>query len=208
MFNASIEHSEGFVLDFLKEYLADGIGAMPKKEIDILVMNLLMKYAGLAEKGNQELSILLQSPVSRIKNLRYEARLKYPPDADYVKREFLYTLARSQLDFEKDKIVFLIEDEYLRQSIHGRLKSRGMFADSSFNTELIKIDEKFLKAVIAEFYGEKVAEDFQSGFDDMKAQLRDKHADPQKTFQDTIIHFAMDTARLLAFEFVKSRIGL
>ena len=48
-----IENSEKFVSDFLEEYLADGIGAKTKREIDILVMHLLMKYAGAGGLSNQ-----------------------------------------------------------------------------------------------------------------------------------------------------------
>ena len=75
-----IEKPQDFVHEFLDDYLADGFGAKTKREIDILVMHLLLTYAGLGEKSNQDLSILLQALVTRIKFLRYEARLKYPPD--------------------------------------------------------------------------------------------------------------------------------
>lgn len=207
MDTTNVKKTKEFVKEFLDEYLADGMGAMPKKEVDILVMNLLIKYGGLSDKGNQELSILLQAPVSKIKSLRYEARLKYPPDKDYVKREFLYILTKSHFDFDKGKITFAIEDEFLRQAIQGQLKSKGMFADTSFNTELVKIDEKSLKAVIRELYGTEIANDFQDGFDEMKRQLEDPKADVASVFTDTIIAFAVDTAKKFAFEFIKSRIG-
>jgi hypothetical protein len=207
MDTGTIKKSKEFVNEFLDEYLSDGMGSKSKKEIDILVMNLLMKYAALADKSNQELSILLQSPISRIKGLRYEARLKYPPDADYVRREFLYILTRSQFDFEKGKITFAIEDEYLRQAIQGQLKSKGMFADSSFNTELVKMDEKSLGAVIGELYGKETAKNFQSGFDEMKSQLEGDDTNTASAFSRAIIDFAVETAKKFAFEFIKSRIG-
>ena len=76
----SIKDTKGFVGDFLEEYLSDGLGAKTKGEIDILVVNLLMKYGDLSPKSNQELSILLQATESKIKRLRYEARLKYLRD--------------------------------------------------------------------------------------------------------------------------------
>ena len=88
----SIKDTKGFVKDFLGEYLSDGLGAKNKREIDILVMNLLMKYGDLAAKSNQELSILLQATESKVKSLRYEARLKYPPDAELCpKRISIYS---------------------------------------------------------------------------------------------------------------------
>ncbi len=201
----TIKKTKEFVKGFLDEYLSDGIGAKTKREIDILIMNLLMNYAGLGDRSNQELSILLQAPVSKIKSLRYEARLKYPPDPDYVKREFLYTLTKSQFDFEKGKVIFAIEDEFLRHAIQGQLKTKGMFADSSFNTELVKTDKYSLEAVIGELYGKEIADDFRTGFEEMESQLEGEDATTE--FREAIIKFAVDTIKALGYEYIKSRIG-
>jgi hypothetical protein len=203
----SVKDTKNFVNEFLLEYLSDGIGAKTKREVDILIMNLLMNYAGLANKSNQELSILLQAPVAKIKSLRYEARLKYPPEPDYVKKEFLYILTKSQFDFDKGKIIFAIEDEFLRHAIQGQLKAKGLFADSSFNTELVKIDKNALEAVIEELYGRETAEDFHNGFDEMERQLEGGATDIGKAFSKTILDFASSTAAKFAFEFVKNRAG-
>lgn len=203
----TVKKSKDFVREFLNEYLSGGIGAKSKREIDILIMNLLMKYAGLADVSNQELSILLQAPEAKIRGLRYEARLKYPPDTDYVKREFLYTLTKSQFDFEKGKIVFAFEDAFLRHAIQGRLKARGMFADSSFNTELVKINRNSLEAVIEELYGKELANDFRIGFDEMESQLEGGEVNVAAAFSSMIIKFAVETAKALGLEFIKSRIG-
>ena len=203
----TIENAKAFVKEFLEEYLSDGIGAKSKRETDILVMNLLMKYAGLADKSNQELSILLQAPVSKIKGFRYESRLKYPPEPDYVMREFLYILTKSQFDFEKEKIIFAIEDEFIRHAIQGQLKAKGMFADTSFNTELVKIDRRSLEAVIGELYGDEIADNFRNGFDEMIRQLEGEDVNVAKVFSDAIIAFAVDTAKKFAFEFIRSRVG-
>ncbi len=202
-----IKDTKGFVNDFLNEYLSNGIGSKNKREIDILVMNLLMNYGGLAIKGNQELSILLQAPESKIKGLRYEARLKYPPDPDYVKREFLYTLTRSQIDLDRGIITFAIEDNFVRHAIQGQLKSRGMYADNSFNMELVKISRTSLESVIEELYGKQILADFRDGFDAMEKQLAGDDVNVPKVFSDTIIAFVVETFKKLAFDFVKSRIG-
>ena len=202
-----IKDARGFVNVFLKEYLSNGIGAKNKREVDILVLHLLMSYGGLATKSNQELSILLQAPESRIKGLRYEARLKYPPDPEYVKREFLYTLTKSQFDIDRGIITFVIEDNFLRHAIQGQLKARGLYADNSFNMELVKISRKSLESVIEELYGKQIAADFRTGFDTMEHQLEGNDVNVPKVFSDTIIAFAVETFKKLAFEFVRSRVG-
>ena len=201
-----VNDTKSFVTEFLQEYLSNGIGAKTKREIDILVMNLLMNYAGLAGKSNQELSIMLQAPEAKIKSLRYEARIKYPPDADYIKREFLYILYRSQFDITKDKIVFLIEDDFIRHAIQGQLKAKGMFADSSFNTEIVRIDKNSLETVIRELYGEETAESFHTGFSEMEDQA--EGVDQGAAFRDTLVKFVVETGKTLAIELIKGRLGM
>ena len=201
-----VKDTKSFVTEFLQEYLSDGIGAKTKREIDILVMNLLMNYAGLSGKSNQELSILLQAPEAKIKSLRYEARLKYPPDADYIKREFLYILYHAQFDITKGKIVFVMEDNFLRHAIQGQLKSKGMFADTSFNTEIIRIDKDSLESVIGELYGKEIAGAFHDGFSEMEDQA--EGVDLGASFRDGVIKFVADTAQALAIVLIKSRLGM
>jgi hypothetical protein len=201
-----IKDTKRFVDDFLAEYLSSGIGAKTKREIDILVINLLMNYADLSVKSNQELSILLQAPESKIKSLRYEARLKYPPDSNYIKREFLYILLKSQFDIAKGKIVFAIEDEFIRHAIQGELKAKGMFADSSFNTEIVRIDKISLESVIRELYGEETAETFHSGFGEMEDQV--EGVDARATFKENLLKFVVDTGKLLALELIRSRLTM
>jgi hypothetical protein len=200
----SVEKPQEFVQEFLEEYLSDGIGAKTKREIDILVMNLLMKHAGLADKSNHEISIMLQAPESTIKRLRYEARLKYPPDANYVKKEFLYVLAKSQFDFARGKIVFAIEDDFLRHAIQGQLKSKGMFADSSFNTEIIRIDRDFLETIIEELYGKETAKAFHDGFEELERQA--EGTGDSVPFKEAMLKFVIDTAKTLALDLIKSRL--
>jgi hypothetical protein len=202
----SVKDTKSFVNEFLQEYLSNGMGAKAKREIDILVMNLLMNYANLSGRSNQELSILLQAPESKIKGLRYEARLKYPPDADYIKREFLYILYHAQFDITKGKIVFIMEDDYLRHAIQGQLKSKGMFADTSFNTEIVRIDKNSLETVIGELYGGETAEEFHAGFSEMEDQA--DGVDQGASFRDGIIKFVVETGKALAIELIKSRLGM
>ena len=179
---------EAFTEEFLKMYLANGLGSAPKREIDILIMHLLMKYGDLSRESNHNLSILLQVPESTIKRLRYQARLKYPPDNEYIQREFLFVLANAQFEaefekqenIEKIKIIFVMEDNYLRYAIQGRLKEKGMFADTSFNSEVIKIKCSYLVEVIEEIYDKKTADEFLDGFKSLResseglVDLRDK----------------------------------
>lgn len=207
MVSIKIKDARGFVEDFLQEYLANGMGSKNKREIDILVMNLLMKYSEIADKGNHELSLLLHATEARIKGLLYEARLKYPPEEDYVGKEFLYTLSKSQFDFDRGVITFVMENDYLRHAIQGKLKANGMYADTSFNSELVKINRSSLEEIIGELYGEKTAVIFRDGFDAMEKQLAGEDADLPEIFSETILKFIGEAAKQLGLGLIKSRLG-
>lgn len=196
-----------FVEQFLSEYLKEGFGSLPKREVDILVMNLLLNLGELAGESNQDLSIRLRATESKVKRLRYEARLKYPPEPDYVKLEFFYILSKSKYAMNTGKIIFAIEDDYIRHAIQGKLKAKGMFADTSFNTELIKIDPKFLVSVLGELYSEEIAQDFQNGFDAMESQMSEEGFDVIGTFSTFIIAFVNAAAQKIALDLAMGRLG-
>ncbi|MBN2045341.1 MAG: hypothetical protein JW757_10005 [Anaerolineales bacterium] len=175
--NLTIGDKHAFADKFLERYFENGLGSMTKREVDILVISLLMEHGTIEQNGateelnllgNNDLSILFQLSETRVKGLRYEAMLKYPPDENYVPREFMYLLAKSQFEFEKSggagKICFVMEDKYLRQAIQGLLKKEGMFADTTFNSEIVRISPSFLIEVIRMLLGQEAADEFADGF--------------------------------------------
>ena len=153
---------EAFGKEFIAEYLSRGLGALGKRDIDILVMHLLETYGETWKKGNQDLSIALQTDISTIKLLRYKAKLRYPPaDEKYVAEGFLRILRKSS-DFETDKgrLVFIIEDSFIRNIIQGRLKKQGAIFDSSFNSEIFKVRVDHLKPILTDYYDPRSVDRF------------------------------------------------
>ncbi len=158
-----------FGKEFLQAYLARGMGSLSKRELDTLVMHLMEKFGDLEFKSNHELSIQLRLSESRVKGLRYEGRLKYPPDEDrFVERRFLYALTRAQFDADQGWIIFSLEDSYLRHAIRGQLKQSGALTDTSFNTELVKVRLEHLEPILISFFGAEISKSFAQ---DMKKAL-------------------------------------
>jgi hypothetical protein len=209
-----VTNPKEFTDEFLDNYLLNGMGVMSKREIDILVMNLLMKYGDLSKYSNYYLSIMLRIPETSVKHLRYEARLRYPPEEEYILREFLRVLVNAQFELDRNdeneidnmKIVFIIDDNYVRYAIQGRLKEKGMFADSSFNSEIIRINCGSLCAVISEFYGEESEQEFLN-----RCKALKKSSDKNE-HRKQLLDFALDTAETFltgtAIAVFKASIGL
>lgn len=171
MAKIQINDYDAFAKDFIEEYLSRGLGALGKRDIDILVMHLLETYGNTRMKGNQDLSVDLQTDVSTIKLLRYKAKLRYPPkDTAFVARDFLYVLAMAQFEADKGRLVFIIEDSYIRNVIQGRLKTQGALFDSSFNSEIFKVRVDHLKPILIEYYGASIADPFVKNMDKIVAK--------------------------------------
>lgn len=103
-------------------------------------------------------------------------------------------------------MVFAIEDEFLRHAIQGQLKAKGMFADSSFNTEIVRIDRNSLESVIGELYGEETAKAFHDGFSEMEDQA--EGVDVGDSFKEAVLKFVVDTGKSLALDLIKSRLTM
>jgi hypothetical protein len=212
-----INDYQGFGDTFLREYLADGMATMTKREIDILVMHLLMDTCGLANASNYDLSIKLKLSESRVKSLRYEARLKYPISDTYVQDQLLIVLHSAQFEldkndqtnYEKMKVSFVCEDVYLRHALQGILKSQGRFADTSFNTEIVRIEAESLLFVIGKIYGAEIRTKFEDQFKAL-SKLGEKNFGQKAAgaMGELVLDVAQSLASGVALAYFKSITGM
>jgi hypothetical protein len=107
------------------------MGAMPKSDIDALVMHLLDKHASengsaLGRIPNQIASERLRAPIARIKRLRYEGSLKFgDKPGDEARNRFVRLLEKAGLELDKKegtitKIVFVVEDTLAKTGSKAR----------------------------------------------------------------------------------------
>ncbi|HPJ36691.1 MAG TPA: hypothetical protein PK358_17780, partial [Spirochaetota bacterium] len=72
--------SDRFVNKFIDEYMHDGFASLPRNDIDILILHLLIKYGEL-EPGNwnkpdyEQLAIELKASEQEIRNIMSELSL-------------------------------------------------------------------------------------------------------------------------------------
>lgn len=159
------KNKEKLAEDLLKHYLERGFGAMSKREIDVLMMHLIIKYADISDKSNYELSMMFKITETKMKNLKLEAQLHYQEDSDaYVKKEFfeLLKVSKLKIDSPQNWIILSVENTYLKLAIEAKLKQNGNFADYSFNRELLKIEQDAFIELLEQFYTDDDLEEFVS----------------------------------------------
>ena len=161
-----------FEKEFLDNYLRFGLGSMTKTDIDALVMHLLDKYgepegSPLKRLSNQAVSEKLKTPVNKVKSLRYAASLKFSESIEEEAiHRFSYCLLTANFIAEKGKIKFLIEDQLAKSWFQGKLKQAGLYHDSPFNTEAIRVDiDKFIQ-VLQVLFPENTLDEFEKELSD------------------------------------------
>ncbi len=172
--------SETFKSEFLQHYMSVAIGALSKKDTDALVMHLLDKY-GLDEGGplarypNQEVSVLLRVPAVKVRQLRYEAGLKYGGRVeDQAKARLLLALSKAVLEVDAKTVCLVIEDALAKNWLQGQLKNNGLVFDYSFNTEILKVKASGLFLVLGELFDKTETQAFEEAFEKLTKDKKDE----------------------------------
>ncbi len=150
---------EKFTEEFLEQYALRGFGSMNKTDFEILIFNLLRKYGSLEGKSNHQISRELQIPETKVRRLAYECDLKYSQITEQnITQEFFKIVAKSKFRGDLNKVEFVIESKFIRTSIGAQLKELGHYADSSFNSEIVRIHVESFIDLLEHYYNDKAIE--------------------------------------------------
>lgn len=115
---------------------------MNKNDFEVAIFNEWMKTEG-RDKSNYEISLNLRIPETKVKRLKYEAELRYGDNKDEILKSRLETLLQNaNFKAEGKKLVFLIDNQMLRNYLDGKLKAKGCFSDRSFNSDIVSVNAK------------------------------------------------------------------
>ncbi len=169
-----------FKSEFLEHYMSVSVGALSKKDTDALVIHLLDKYGldegvPLSKYPNQEVSALLRIPAAKVRQLRYEAGLKYGGRVeDQAKAKLLLALSRSVLEVKSETVCLVIEDALAKNWLQGQLKNNGLIFDHSFNTEIIEVKATGLFHVLGQVFDTEQTRAFKSAFEKLMKEKKDE----------------------------------
>ncbi len=133
---------ESLASDLVSLYLNGGFGAPSKREVDLLLFHHITQARENQKKSNYELSTLLKIPESRVKTLRLASALKYQEiNTKVILGEIIIRLSTGSQStaLEGDKFAISLEDPIERRELENHLKSKGHFAEYTFNSEVVRI---------------------------------------------------------------------
>lgn len=150
MTNITIRRPANFCEEFLSNYLAGGLGKMQKRDIDVLVMHLLIsdgryKFPKDLYKAARELSLT----EARVRNLYQEVQLRYQqlPEED-AKAAFVDLINKRSFELKGNRLVFVVRDPMLGQWFQEWVARVDGFTDSSFNSNLVSVNKEVLLDVL------------------------------------------------------------
>ena len=213
-----LNKKELFTDQFLSGYLNNGFGTISKKEIDLLVFHLLSELADLDKISNYNLALKFKLTPIKIKNLRFERRLKYCQlTEEQIKDTFIESLKKSAIKVNKTSswLILSIEDSFVREAIKALLKELTQLSDSSFNSELITLDFDAFASLMNHFYEEEITKntfELKEIIDYFKSETSNK--EEKISFKNLFKEFAIGAANKageetmgLAFSFLTGRIS-
>lgn len=138
--------------EFMEVYFDKGFGVMNKTEIETLMYDVLRNNNLLTGKCFDD-SFVLKIPESKARKLIYESQIKYSNrNTDqhyaYLRTELGKCLEHAKISDNHKEIRFAIEDKYLRVALNAKLREMHHFADTSFNKDIVSLDEETFSKMI------------------------------------------------------------
>lgn len=136
-----------FAHEFLKKYTAVGFGALSKREIDLLLIQLLQKHLqGFQVMSDFDVALTLRTTKRKVRGLRDEVSFREARDEDYLNKNLRNELKRAEvLPSEHGTVKIQLDDAVLRGYAEKIVRSEFGIVDSSFNSAILQLSgEKYL----------------------------------------------------------------
>lgn len=151
-----LNNQKEFADKFLSKLLENGFGAMPKREIEIYLIHLLLVDEQFMNESGEldfhEMSLVLKMSETRVKNLVYEVDLKYSVPKDFVS-ELIGLIEHGKFEIYGTEIKFAVHSPMLKQAFEYEVRKLGGVSDGSFAKHVVTISQKTFECLINRLYG-------------------------------------------------------
>lgn len=132
----------------LSQYLSPAFGALPKHEVELLLLNSLAQLGAIsAEPQVYELVANLRVTRAKARGLLYNRELRQSSAAD-LDRKVKTLLKRPLLQKDGELFVLEVDNPLLADHLRAKLQSLGYLSDGSFSPSLIKLSLAAVCALI------------------------------------------------------------
>ncbi len=153
--------------NFLDKYTNPAFGSLTKKEIDLLVFEMMIKL-GVLTDNMYENQLKLKLTSSKLRSLFYDIELR-KHDKHKLDNEVIELLKKPLVIKSGDAFKLEIENPLLKDHIKNRIKSLGHLTDGSFSADIITLSDKAYFALIEEMISDDDKKEFKKKLHDAGA---------------------------------------
>ncbi|NVJ66533.1 MAG: hypothetical protein HWE16_08580 [Gammaproteobacteria bacterium] len=133
---------------FLQSYTSPAFGALPKGEIELVVLNVLEQLGAIdAEPELYELVSKLKVTRTKARSLIYNRELRRSSDDD-LNQKVIKLLKRPLIQKDGDLFVLEVENPLVSDHLRSQVKKLGFVSDGSFSPSIVKLGLHAISALI------------------------------------------------------------
>ena len=150
MADIEIRNATKFVRSFLDEYLAGGLGRMQKRDIDVLVLDLLIKDGRYKLPDDlYRAARELKMSETRLRNLFQDVQLRYQQlSEDDAKAALVKLVDEGAYEMQGKRFKFEVHDPMVGQYFREWVAGVNGLTDSSFNSNIVSVDREVFLEVL------------------------------------------------------------
>lgn len=136
---ATEEEAKSALSYFLKSYMTPAFGALPKNEVELIVLNVLEKLKAIdTEPELYDLVSQLKITRSKARGLIYDRELRRSSEAE-LDEKVKSLLKRPLIQKSGDLYVLEVENPLVSDHLRAKVKKLGYVSDGSFSPTIVKL---------------------------------------------------------------------
>lgn len=153
--DATEEEAKAALSYFLQKYMAPTFGALPKNEVELIILNVLEKLKAIDDEPElYEFVSKLKVTRSKARGLIYARELRRSSEEEL--NEKVKNLLRKPLIQKNGELYVLeIENPLVSDHLRSKVQKLGYVSDGSFSPSIIKLGLDAITALIESYLSEK-----------------------------------------------------
>lgn len=157
--NSSEEDAKSALNYFLQSYMAPAFGALPKNEVELIVLNVLEKLNAIDEEPElYELVSKLKVTRSKARGLIYDRELRRSSEEE-LDEKVKVLLKKPLIQKNGDLYVLEVENPLVSDHLRSKVQKLGYVSDGSFSPSIVKLGLDAVAALIESYLTDQERDD-------------------------------------------------
>lgn len=153
--DAGDENAKDALAYFLEQYTSPAFGALPKNEIELIVLNVLERLGGIGKEPEvYELVSKLRVTRSRARNLIYDRELRKSTELD-LDGKVKGLLKKPLIQKNGDLYTIEVENPLVSDHLRAKVQKLGYVSDGSFSPCIVKLGLDAISALIESYLSDE-----------------------------------------------------